>query len=84
MMSAWQDTFADPSAEAVRELCAITEQPARYRDPKTGLAYVDSYAYKEIQKLANGGSRWSSLLGCYVGPTSSVARGVPDRFWKTA
>ncbi|KAI4202974.1 MAG: hypothetical protein LQ350_002191 [Teloschistes chrysophthalmus] len=70
--------------KAVRELCAITEQPARYRDPKTGLAYADSYAYKEIQKLANGGSRWSSLLGCYVGPTSSVARGVPDRFWKIA
>ncbi|KAL8665020.1 MAG: hypothetical protein Q9202_002576 [Teloschistes flavicans] len=70
--------------KAVRELCAITEQPARYRDPKTGLAYADSYAYKEIQKLAKGGSRWSSLLGCYVGPSSSVARGVPDRFWKNA
>ncbi|KAL8704183.1 MAG: hypothetical protein Q9201_002644 [Fulgogasparrea decipioides] len=68
--------------KAARELCAITEQAARYRDPKTGLAYADSYAYKEIQKLANGSSRWSSLLGCYVGPTSSVARGVPDRFWK--
>ncbi|KAL8695060.1 MAG: hypothetical protein Q9218_000428 [Villophora microphyllina] len=70
--------------KVVRELCAITEQPARYRDPKTGLPYADSYAYKEIQKLVNGGSRWSSLLGCYIGPTSSVARGVPDRFWKNA
>ncbi|KAL9006247.1 MAG: hypothetical protein Q9188_001019 [Gyalolechia gomerana] len=67
--------------KTVRELCAITEQPARYRDPRTGLPYADSYAYKEIQKLANGGSRWSSLLGCYVGPTSSGARGVPERFW---
>ncbi|KAL8723055.1 MAG: hypothetical protein Q9225_000597 [Loekoesia sp. 1 TL-2023] len=67
--------------KAARALCAITEQPARYRDPKTGLPYADSYAYKEIQKLANGGSRWSSLLGCYVGPTSSGARGVPERFW---
>ncbi|KAL8874650.1 MAG: hypothetical protein Q9174_000055 [Haloplaca sp. 1 TL-2023] len=73
---------ADSKAEASRELCAITEQPARYKDPKTGLPYADSYAYKEIQKLANGASRWSSLLGCYVGPTSSVARGVPDRFWR--
>ncbi|KAL9016506.1 MAG: hypothetical protein Q9185_006164 [Variospora sp. 1 TL-2023] len=67
--------------KVVRELCAITERPARYRDPKTGLPYADSYAYKEIQKLANGGSRWSSLLGCYVGPTLSGARGVPERFW---
>ncbi|KAL9595468.1 MAG: hypothetical protein Q9219_006428 [cf. Caloplaca sp. 3 TL-2023] len=69
------------SPETARELCAITEQPARYRDPATGLPYADSYAYKEIRKLANGGSRWSSLLGCYVGPTtSSGARGVPERF----
>ncbi|KAL8914496.1 MAG: hypothetical protein Q9171_000849 [Xanthocarpia ochracea] len=66
--------------KAPRELCAITDQPAKYRDPRTGLSYADPYAYKEIQKLANGGSCWSSLLGCYVGPTSSVARGVPERF----
>ncbi|KAL8944615.1 MAG: hypothetical protein Q9216_000312 [Gyalolechia sp. 2 TL-2023] len=67
--------------KTIRELCEITEQPARYRDPRTGLPYADSYAYKEIQKLVNGGSRWSSLLGCYAGPTSSGARGVPERFW---
>ncbi|KAL8953579.1 MAG: hypothetical protein Q9222_000574 [Ikaeria aurantiellina] len=66
--------------KATRELCAITEQPARYRDPRTGLPYADSYAYKEMQKLVNGEPRWSSLLGCYVGPTSSAARGVPERF----
>ncbi|KAI4221544.1 MAG: hypothetical protein L6R36_006836 [Xanthoria steineri] len=66
--------------KAGREQCAITDQPAKYRDPRTGLPYTDSYAYKEIQKLANGGSCWSSLLGCYVGPTSGVARGVPERF----
>ncbi|KAL8855043.1 MAG: hypothetical protein Q9221_000240 [Calogaya cf. arnoldii] len=66
--------------KAGRELCAITGQPAKYRDPRTGLSYADSYAYKEIQKLANEEFRWSSLLGCYVGPTSSVARGVPERF----
>ncbi len=50
------------------ELCAITAQPARFRDPKTGLAYADSYAYKEIQRLQTGAYRWSTLLGCYVGP----------------
>lgn len=68
--------------EPTQELCAITAQPAKFRDPKTGLTYLNSYAYKEIQRLQNGGSRWSTLLGCYVGPTSSVARGVPERFWK--
>ncbi|KAK4694623.1 vacuolar protein sorting-associated protein 72, partial [Lecanoromycetidae sp. Uapishka_2] len=42
------------------EGCAITMQPARFRDPKTGLAYANSYAYKEIQRLGNGGARWTS------------------------
>lgn len=70
------------SAEPVSESCAITMQPAKFRDPKTGLAYANSYAYKEVQRLRTGGSRWSNLLDCYVGPVQSVARGVPERFWK--
>ena len=57
-------------------------QAAKFRDPRTGLAYANSYAYKEIQRLRGGGSRWSDLLDCYVGPVQSVARGVPERFWK--
>lgn len=65
-----------------QELCAITGFPARYRDPKTGLAYSDAYAYREIQRLRKGGSRWSNLLGCYVGSTTAAARGVPERFRK--
>ncbi|KAL9104971.1 MAG: hypothetical protein Q9163_000143 [Psora crenata] len=69
-------------AEPVPQLCAITGQPARFRDPKSGLAYANQYAYKEIQRLMDGGSRWSNLLDCYVGPTHTVARGVPERFWK--
>ena len=68
--------------EPVADLCAITGHAARFRDPKTGLAYANSYAYKEIQKLRHGGSRWSNLLGCYVGSTSSVARGVAENFEK--
>ena len=65
----------------MHEPCAITGHPARFRDSNTGLPYANSYAYKEIQKLCKGGSRWSSLLGCYVGPVASAARGVPDRFY---
>ena len=65
-----------------QDLCAITGFPARFRDPKTGLAYSDSYAYREIQRLQKGGSRWSNLLGCYVGSTTAAARGVPERFRK--
>ncbi|KAL8829273.1 MAG: hypothetical protein Q9191_002104 [Dirinaria sp. TL-2023a] len=65
-----------------QEVCAITGFPARFRDPKTGLAYSDAYAYREIQRLRKGGSRWSNLLGCYVGSTTAAAHGVPERFRK--
>lgn len=30
--------------------CVITGQPARYRDPRTGLPYYDSAAFKEIRR----------------------------------
>jgi len=70
------------TAEPCPETCAITMQPARFRDPKTGLAYANSYAYKEIQRLRNGGARWGNLLDCYVGPVNTAAQGVPERFWK--
>ena len=62
------------------DLCAITAQPGRYRDPGTGLAYVDRHAYSTIQKLRQGIPVWSSLFECYVGSSSEVARGVPNRF----
>ena len=73
---------ANQILEPNSEMCAITMQPARFRDPRTGLAYANSYAYKELQKLRKGGARWSNLLGCYVGPVNSAAHGVPERFRK--
>ena len=45
----------------------ITHQPARYRDPKTGLPYYNSYAYREIQKLQPGAYKWSHLVGAWMG-----------------
>lgn len=72
----------------LRHTCAITGLPARYIDPRTGLAYRDKYAYKCIQRLVAGHCRWSKGLGCYVGPVyeregvgGRPARGVPARFW---
>lgn len=63
-------------------LCVITNHPARYRDPKTGLHYYNSYAYKEIQRVSRGDYKWSSLLGSYVGRGwgEFAAKGVPERF----
>ncbi|KAK9423072.1 putative YL1 nuclear protein-domain-containing protein [Seiridium unicorne] len=60
--------------------CIITNRPARYKDPKTGLPYFDSKAYKEIQKLQRGDYKWSRLVGAWVGTGSFAAQGVPDRF----
>ncbi|KAF2145697.1 uncharacterized protein K452DRAFT_284061 [Aplosporella prunicola CBS 121167] len=67
-----------------RTQCVITAQPARYRDPLTGLAYADAYAFKGLRRFVRDGTaRWSSLLGCFVGAREgrwAVARGVPGGF----
>ncbi|KAL9097546.1 MAG: hypothetical protein Q9165_000442 [Trypethelium subeluteriae] len=66
-------------------MCAVTDQPARYLDPKTRLPYSSLYAYRFIRKILEGRCVWSSLLGCFVGPEYELphgkpAAGVPDRF----
>ena len=62
------------------ELCLITGQVARYRDPSTGIVYANSFAYRKIQQLTRHEYVWSSMLGCYVGKVGQVARGVPPGF----
>ncbi|KAL4927392.1 putative signal transducer [Aspergillus undulatus] len=61
-------------------LCVITSLPSRYRDPDTSLPFANSYAYHEIRHTAAQKYAWSSMLGCYVGPSGIAARGVPARF----
>ncbi|KAL4885336.1 YL1 nuclear protein-domain-containing protein [Aspergillus karnatakaensis] len=61
-------------------LCVITSLPSRYRDPDTSLPFANSYAYHEIRHTAAQKYQWSSMLGCYIGPTGVAARGVPERF----
>lgn len=61
-------------------LCVITHQPAKYRDPKTGLPYHNSYAYREIQRVYRGDYKWSRLIGAWVGRGDYAARGVPEWF----
>ncbi|KAF5663675.1 vacuolar sorting-associated protein [Fusarium heterosporum] len=61
-------------------LCVITNHPARYRDPRTGLPYYNVYAYREIQRLTRGEYRWSHIIGAWVGGGTYAARGVPERF----
>ncbi|KAM0428250.1 hypothetical protein ACHAPT_007151 [Fusarium lateritium] len=61
-------------------LCVITNHPARYRDPRTGLPYYNAYAYREIQRLTRNEYHWSRILGAWVGSGTYAARGVPERF----
>lgn len=61
-------------------LCVITNHPARYRDPKTGLPFYNVYAFNEIQKLIKRDFKWSRALGTWVGNGTDAAKGVPDRF----
>lgn len=61
-------------------LCVITNHPARYRDPKTGLPFYNTYAFKEIQKLMAGDFKFSQLTGTWVGRGDDAAAGVPARF----
>ena len=77
-----------------RELCAVTNQIARYKDPGTGIAYRDQKAFKVLRGVVGGGFVWSGALGCYVGgrakdrdsSSSGVkpAVGVPSRFVQMA
>lgn len=63
------------------ELCPITMQPAKYRDPTTGIGYANMVAYKVLQEVKEHKFTWSAMLGCYVGREGArVARGVPDEF----
>jgi len=76
-----------------KELCAISNKDAKYRDPETGIAYRDSRAFGVLRGVVGGGFVWCGELGCYVGgrakPMESrgmgflgtkPASGVPRRF----
>ncbi|KAK1236781.1 hypothetical protein MKX07_002048 [Trichoderma sp. CBMAI-0711] len=60
--------------------CIITNLPARYRDPKTGLPYHNVAAYRELQRLQRGELSWSRILNAWVGSQKVAADGVPARF----
>jgi len=67
-------------AKVNQELCPITSLHARYRDPTTGVAYANVYAYQRLKELQEYRYLWSGMLGCYVGTAGVAARGVPDGF----
>ena len=65
---------------ANQEICPITSLTARYRDPNSGVSYHNKFAYEKLQRLRRHSFIWSSMLGCFVGPSGTAARGVPEGF----
>ncbi|KAF2640994.1 YL1-domain-containing protein [Massarina eburnea CBS 473.64] len=76
-----------------KELCAVSNQEAKYRDPETGIAYRDSRAFGVLRGVVGGGFVWCGEAGCYVGGRAKPmmgmgkgfsgmppVRGVPKRF----
>ncbi|KAJ5724961.1 hypothetical protein N7493_006689 [Penicillium malachiteum] len=79
------ENFDDRTAHSKKykissSLCVITSLPSRYRDPETSLPYANSYAYGQIRRLESQDYTWSGMLGCFVGPADTAAKGVPARF----
>ncbi|KAJ6008039.1 hypothetical protein N7540_012015 [Penicillium herquei] len=79
------ENFDDRTAHSKKykissSLCVITSLPSRYRDPETSLPYANSYAYGQIRRLESQDYTWSGMLGCFVGPAETAAKGVPARF----
>ncbi|KAF8168441.1 YL1 nuclear protein-domain-containing protein [Crassisporium funariophilum] len=50
-----------------RQTCPITGRQAHYLDPRTGVPYADSLAYKVLSGLLRHEYVWSPMLGCYIG-----------------
>ncbi|QKX59175.1 uncharacterized protein TRUGW13939_06307 [Talaromyces rugulosus] len=67
-------------AKISSHLCPITSQPSRYRDPETELPFASALAYTEIRNLTEQKYIWSGMLGCYIGPPTVAAKGVPEQF----
>ncbi|ORX96438.1 YL1 nuclear protein-domain-containing protein, partial [Clohesyomyces aquaticus] len=55
------------AARGKKELCAVSNSVARYRDPGTGICYRDARAFGVIKGVVGGEIRWCGGLGCYVG-----------------
>jgi vacuolar protein sorting-associated protein 72 len=86
-----KDKEALSGLKVKKEVCAVTNLVARYRDPGTGIAYRDARAYGVLRGIVGGGFVWSGSLGCYVGARPSGINGkglgsmqpvvgVPKRF----
>ncbi|KAG8908087.1 hypothetical protein FRB99_000531 [Tulasnella sp. 403] len=64
--------------------CAVTGLTPLYLDPRNGIPYANSRAYKTLSRTMRHEYVWSQNLGCYTNDSSDEgAKGVPPQ-WKDA
>ena len=64
-------------APAPPEVCAVTGQPARYRDPATGLPYATLEAFKELRRRRDADLLGGSSMGGMDGTLQQQAAAAP-------
>lgn len=52
--------------EVEKAICPITGEPAKYKDPKSGVPYANLEAYKRLQQILKHEYLWSSEKGTFV------------------
>ncbi|PPQ97028.1 hypothetical protein CVT26_001286 [Gymnopilus dilepis] len=67
----------------IRHICPITGRQAHYLDPRSGVPYADSHAYKILTQLLAHEYVWSATAGCYLNyekpPTADMEKSHPKR-----
>ncbi|KAI0089904.1 YL1 nuclear protein-domain-containing protein [Irpex rosettiformis] len=53
-----------------KDICPITGQIAKYRDPRTGVPFANIPAFNTLTKIISHDFVWSERLGCYVSTRS--------------
>lgn len=61
-----------------RQTCPITGRQAHYLDPRTGVPYADSNAYKVLTQILQHEYIWSPSLGCYVDRVEPPSEAMGD------
>ncbi|KAF8641545.1 hypothetical protein AX16_009922 [Volvariella volvacea WC 439] len=59
-------------------VCPITGLPAKYKDPRSGVPYADSRAFRILTQILKHEYVWSKELGCYVGRRESGDSTTPN------
>ncbi|KAF8816718.1 hypothetical protein BYT27DRAFT_7076800 [Phlegmacium glaucopus] len=61
-----------------RQTCPITGRQAHYLDPRTGVPYADSNAYKVLTQILQHEYVWSPSLGCYISQVDPPSEAMDD------